>query len=760
MSIDARKLTPAVTAMDEAAATAVNAMKAIRKHWPMLVACIVVATGGALVYSKSLPRVYESQVMIELDPSATRPLGDKMDTVMPLGPGEFIENREYYETQYKIITSSKVLEAAARDVGLANEYTFFGLKAPPATPLTVTQAGATLRTHVTVEPVRNSRLVLIKVDDTVPARAKKIADAVGNAYMALNLEKAISATSDSVVWLNGQVDSVKKDLEINENALHEFKQQNDLPSTSLNESSNMIRQEMLDLDTALTRTRTRKQELLARHAELSKVASDSADILPASELLSSEFLQRMRSEYQEALRARSSLLAEGKGPNHPLVKAADGKVNEAKAALLAEVKNIQGAVERDLAVVNREEAGEAGLYEAAHRRAVDLNMKEIEYHRLDRSRDQNEKLYAMLLEHMKEADLARMMKVNNIHLVEAAIVPGMPIFPRTGYNMFLGGVLGLFLGLGLVWLRESLDSSLKTPEDVERVLGITFLGLLPAIEDGTKSPMYYTQKRKRLARRMALDPNGRPELIVHDRPVSGIAEAARSIRTNLMFTNPDRPYRKLLVTSAAPSEGKTTIACSIAIALAQSGQRTCIIDCDLRRPRLHRIFDRTGDQGVTNVLVGEATLEEVARPTVVENLFSIPAGPIPPNPADLLHSDRFKKFLEDAGKTFDRVVIDSPPLIAVTDSAIISTLVDGTMLVLRAFRTTRAVSRQGLRTLADVDAPVVGAVLNAVDLTRHEYAYFQYYYYKKEGYAPLPTSKGDGGDDASNEGQGPQDFAG
>lgn len=717
--------------VEETSTSFFSILRMVRKHWPIILASVLVAAGVSLVYSKSLARVYQAQAMLELDPSVQRPLGDKSDAVMQLGSGEFFDSHEYYETQYKIITSTKVLVAVARNTGLPNDFDFFGLKSAPAKTPTPEDAALALRGRVSVEPVRNSRLLLIKVDDTNPKRAARLCDAIASAFIDQNLEKAISSTSESVAWLGGQVDNVKKDLEINENALHSFKEKNDLPSTSINEASNMLRQEMQDLNSALTRTRMRKQELLARHGELSKVTPDSADVLPASELLSSGYLQALRKDYVDAVRLRKTLIAEGKGDSHPTVKAADQKMIENKSALIAEVRNIQGAVERDLAVVEREEAGEAGLYETAHKRAVDLNMKEIEYHRIDRSRDQNEKLYAMLLEHMKDADLARMMRVNNIRLIEAAAIPSAPIRPRTSVNVTGGIGVGLLIGLLLMWLRDTLDSSLKTPEDVEKVLGVTFLGLLPQIEENEE--LRRGKRRRRVAPQGGED--GPPELIVHDRPHSGIAEAARSIRTNLMFTNPDHPYKKLLVTSAAPSEGKTTVACSIAIALAQSGQRVCIIDCDLRRPRLHKIFGTAGQSGVTNVLVGDAEIEEVARPTVVENLWCISSGPTPPNPADLLHSERFKKFLDRAAGMFDRIVIDSPPLVAVTDSAIISTLVDGTVIVLRAFQTTRALGRQGMRTLSDVDAPVIGAVLNAVDLSKHEYSHYQqYYYYKREAY--------------------------
>jgi capsular exopolysaccharide synthesis family protein len=670
---------------------------------------------------------------LEISPHAPQPLGDSTSPALDIGAGFFWDNHAYYETQYKIIASDRVLAAVARDLGLANDPEFTHAK-PGGRPPTVDDATAILRGEVTVEPVKYSQLVWIMVESTNSAQARRLCDAVANAYIDENLRTALSATSDAVVWLGGQLDHVRGDLEKDENALYEFKQKNDLPSTSINEASNMLRVEMQELDTALTHTRTKKQELAARYGELSKVSDQNPDEVSASELLASSFLQTLRTQYQEAAKERLSLLAEGKGENHPSVKRIDERVAETRTALLSEVRNVKGAVERDLAIVTREEAGDAALFEATRRRAVELNMKEIEYHRLDRARDQNEKLFGMLLERMKSADLARMMKVNNVRVVDRATESTAPIRPRTSVNLTVGLFLGLFLGIALAWGREQLDSSLKTPGELETELGVTFLGLLPEMDGADRDRGGH--RRSRGGRRLDPRPAESVELVVHNRPLSGIAEAARSIRTNLLFMNPDRPYRTLLVSSAAPSEGKTTVACSIAIALAQGGQRVCIVDGDLRRPRLHRIFNRAGDRGLTNVLVGDATIDEVAHPTVVENLWSIPAGAIPPNPADVLHSERFNRVIEDLATRFDRVIIDSAPLVAVTDSAIISTRVDGTVFVVRAFKTSKHLSAQGLRALRDVDSRVVGAVLNAVNLNRQEYSYYyHYYYYKREGYA-------------------------
>jgi capsular exopolysaccharide synthesis family protein len=271
---------------------------------------------------------------------------------------------------------------------------------------------------------------------------------------------------------------------------------------------------------------------------------------------------------------------------------------------------------------------------------------------------------------------------------------------------------------------------------------------LPQLGDGAESGGYYSYYRKRAKKKVdevktrrrvtsAEDRELPPELVVHERPLSGIAEAARAIRTNVLFMNPDKPFKRLLVTSAVPGEGKTTVACSLAIAIAQSGQRVVLVDCDLRRPRLHRVFDRVGDAGVTNVLIGQASIDEVAKPSLVPNLWTIPAGPIPPNPGDILHSEAFKRFMVELGERFDRVIVDTPPLVAVADAAIISTVIDGAVFVTRAFKTSRSLARQGLRSLRDVEARIVGSILNAVDLTKHEYSYYkQYYYYRKEGYQP------------------------
>ncbi|KAK4045057.1 hypothetical protein OUZ56_032465 [Daphnia magna] len=679
---------------------------ALKKSWPLVLALTLLGGGGSMLYSKTLSRVYEASATVEFDPDVIRPMGEKGDQSRFFGA--FVDIREYYETQYLLISSDRVLSQVVRDLSLTTDANFAGKGA--VLPLSMEDAVAALRGRLRVDPTRGSRLVTIHVEDGNPAQARKLCDAVARGYVAQNLDKQVSATSDAVVWLSSQLEHFKGNSR----------------RTRTNSTSSHY-------DEALSRTRVKRQELSARYTELAKVNDGNPDQLPASELLSNAFLAQLRKNYQDSVRDRREAIAEGKGDNHPSVKRIDEKISQAKKDLLEEVKNIQGALARDLAQIQRQESGESGLYEESKKRAVDLNLKELEYHRLDRNRAQNEKVYGVLIEQMKNADLARMMNINNVRLVDPPAEPKFPIRPKVATNVLVGFVVGVLVGLAVAIGREQLDNTIRTPSDVETYLGTTFLGLLPlSAEDFGGADRTAKKKRKRRQETPTVLP---PELYVHERPLSGLAEAARTVRTNLLFMNPDNPHRLILVTSAAPSEGKTTVACSLAISLAQSGKRVCIVDCDMRRPRLHRIFDRLGDAGITYVVGGEATLDEVALPTIVENLDCVPSGPIPPNPGDVLHSVKFRQFVEALGQRYDKVILDSPPIAAVADSAIISTLVDGVIFVIRAFQTTRALGKQGMRALRDVDAPVLGALLNAGDLAKEE-GYYQYYYYKREGYAP------------------------
>lgn len=730
-----RKATVAETIAQEATLTPVFAWRAIRKHWLMLVG-VTLAVGLAVAfYTLGQKKIYRASTTLQIDPTPPRPLGREVQGVVDIGSGSFWANREYYETQYKIMQSRRIAAETVQSLGLQHDGAFIANlpagRSAPASDVSVDAAATVLRSRILVEPVKDSRLVVLSVEDANPERAQRIVTALADTYVQRNIEDVLASTNSASDWLRDQTAKLKTELEASEMSLHSYKKDNQILSVSIDDQSNMLRAEMQQLNEDLTRVRSRAQAIKSRRDELAKVNASDPTQFPATELLSSALLQELRTRYVTAKSDLESELGRGKGRAHPDVLAANARVEIARTALIAEVKNIQAAVAKDLVATEREAAGLSRLFEGAKKRAMDLNLLEIEYNRLLRGKNTTEKLYSLVVERTKESDLTRMMRFNNIAVVDSALLPGGPVRPSVPFNVGIGLLGGVALGLLLAIGRELLDRSIKTPDDVEVDMGLTFLGLLPVAGGGSNYYSYGRRKR----RKRSPEPEGPAALIVHHQPSSGVAEAARAIRTNIFFMSPDTPFRRLLVTSASPSEGKTTVACSIAIAMAQAGQRVLLVDCDLRRPRLHKVFQRANDVGVSSAVLDRSVLDSASLETEVDNLSVLPCGPHVPSPAELLHSESFSRLLDELQSRYDRVVIDSPPIAPVTDAAILSTKVDGTVVVVRAFKTTRDLARQAVRALTDVGGRVVGVVLNAVDLNRREYGYYQYYYYKKDGYA-------------------------
>jgi capsular exopolysaccharide synthesis family protein len=719
-------------------ANLLRALQRLRKHWLLILAITATISSVVAFYTLGQKRIYQASATVLFDPNPPRPLGRSVDTVVDMSSGSYWNNKEYYETQYQLMRSRRVALSVVEDLGLHNDLEFIanlppGDKVRGLQPTTAEVAASILMSRLAVEPVRSSRLAVLRYQDANPERAQRIVAAMVNTYVDKNLEDVQSSTGSAVEWLNNQLDNLKGNLDSSELALHEYKLEKNILSADLEDQSNMLREQMRQFSDALTAVRIKRAELTARHAELMKIPDDDPTTLPATELLQSGLLSNLRNAYVEAKRERDALAAVGRGENHPELRAAESRVVNARSALLSEVKNVRGAVSRDLAIVRRQEAALGGLYQAAKKDAIDLNLLGIEYNRLSRTKGNNEKLYSVVMERAKEGDLTRMLQVNNIKVVDLPQRPNAPIYPRVPRNLALGFALGAFLGVGVAFLRELFDRTVKVQADIEGVLGLTFLGLMPAVgKNGKNKNAYYGRGRGR--RRTVEKATGSPELIVHESPLSGPAEAARNIRTNLQFMSPDRPLRVVVVTSAGPSEGKTTVATGLAIAIAQAGQKVILVDCDLRRPRVHRVFGKSSDRGVTTAVMDRGVLTDELLATDIPNLSVLPAGPIPPNPAELLQSDRFKQLLATLRESYDRVVIDSPPIVPVTDAAVLSTQVDGTVIVVRAFATARDLVLEAKRSIRGVGGRVIGAVLNAVDFRRSEYSGYRYEYYRKGGY--------------------------
>ncbi len=701
-----------------------------RRRLPLVLVCWVSVVAAVSFWTLAQHRIYRAESMLRLDPEPPRPLGQKVELVANSNNG-YWARKEFFETEFRVIRSYRIALRVVDSLALNADPAFLRVPAkqlPSFRPVAAEEAARVLIDRISVEPVKESSLVFVRYEDTDPKRARTILNAIVRAYLAQNLDAAASVSTTASEWLNGQLDHLKSDLEKSEIAVNDFRQKNNVLSMSLEDRHNIISSQLEQLSKDIVNLETKRAELASRSNELAKIDSKDPQQAGAAELLSSSVLSTLRGRYAEQKEKLAELLSAA-GENNPRVAGARDKLKETEFAIQKEIDNIKAAARGDLRRVDQQLGDLKKRNEEVQKVAHELQSFEIAYNQLNRTKTNNEKLYGLVLERAREIDLTRVMNFNNMRVVDEALEPRAPVRPNVPMNVALAIAAGLVLGLGVALGRELTDRSLKTPADVERVLGLTFLGVLPAIE------------AERRDRSRSASPNDKPDLIIATDPECGFAEAARAIRTNLTFLSPDRPYRKLLVTSALPEEGKTTVACSLAITLAQNGHRTLLVDTDLRRPRIHRSFGFSNDLGVSLVVTGQATLDEAIHKTTIPNLDVLTSGPVPPSPAELVQSERFRQLIDQLGDRYDRIVFDSPPVLPVTDAAILSKMFDGVVLVAKAHQTPQTAARQAARQLLEINSPLVGIILNAVDLARADYRDYHYTYYRRYKHYALPPEK-------------------
>ena len=691
----------------------------------LIVGAALVTGVVVLAWTVRQPRIYEASCSIQYDPNPPRPLGSGVEDVAdPVG--SFWMNREFFETQNRIIRSRSLAERVVRLFGLHEDPGFHGIpqdRRASWAGATVEDTALVLQSRLSVEPEERTRIVVLRVRDTDRERAARLANAVADAYIERTIEERLSSTVSALEWLGEQLDTLRQQLAASELALHDF---NSTMAVSIDDRQAIVSAQIQHFDRALTEARTSRIEMAARLSRLRALLQEPDVDSQAAALAEVETVGTLRQELRAALAEREGLVVRY-GPAHPRMVELDARIQEFRAQVGTEISAVLRAAEADLAQVQATERGLRTALDEAQAAGLELNLREIEYERLNRERENKAKLYNLVLQRSTETDLTRMLRITHVSVVDSALVPSRHVSPNLPLNAAGGLLAGLVLGIGLAFGHSRLDRRIRRPGDVEQY-GVPILGALPVLPGATLR----TGARRRGRRRPVHEAG---DTIAHTQPMSGFAENCRSIRTNLTFMGAERPLRTIVVTSSGPEEGKTTVATNLSISIAQSGRRVLIVDTDLRRPRVHLAFGVSSSRGVTSVVSGASTLEDCISPTDVPNVFVLPSGPIPPNPAELLHHRRFAEIIEHAASLYDVVVFDSPPLSVVTDAAIVAPQVDGVLFVVRAQTTTRDAVQSVTRQIRTVGAHLVGAVMNGIDAKRERYGYSAEGYYALDGRA-------------------------
>jgi len=703
-------------------------LEIVTARWRLVALVAGLAVGVALLHYLMTPKEYRATSLIQIERRVSVPLGGLENSWL-----ENWWNTEYYPTQYRLLASRGLAERVVVNLRLDQDPAFAGPDAA-GTGEAVTAAddeaaigglaGGVLG-GLEINPLRGTQLVEVSYRSRSPELAARVANGVVDAYIDWGIETRASLAGKASTFFGQQIEALKQEIADKDAQLQAYGRRTDIVSLDPEANVTLRRLEALNQDYVRA-----VSDRIAREARLREL--ESAASSAAVDLLDDELVTRQRGELSALEREYASKLENFK-PEWPAMIELNARIAQARRNL--------DAVSRD-ALARAREAARAEYQTAARRERSleaalagvkaenrELNSAAVEYSNLQIEISTKRQLLDELLRRQSETDVTSRLQAtreSNVRVVDKALVPGAPFRPSLSRDLTLGLGGGSLLGLALVFLLHYMDRTLKTREEVERRLELPVLAVVPDVEvaasAGRLEHLGYgyggagQEVARKLRRRgdsgdVATGSAPRIELLPHLRPRLAVSEAYRSLRTALLLSTATE-LRALAVTSAVPGEGKTSTAVNLAVVFAQLGRRVLLVDGDLRKPRLAEVFERTGRAGLVDFLTHAAELEAIVTPTDVPNLALVPAGPIPPNPSELLGAVRFGEFVTWARSRFDLVLIDTAPTLAVADALLIGHHVDGLVLCLRAGKVERRDAAACVDRLRRSDVRLLGAVLN------------------------------------------------
>jgi succinoglycan biosynthesis transport protein ExoP len=701
----------------------------LRKHvWLSIAFLLTVVSVVAIATFKMRP-VYVATARLEIDRESTNMLPFQGETSDDM----FLDMENYIETQSRILQSETLALQTIQILELWKNPEFASdpgdlelIKPGSTGPLKRPAILGAFLGHMSVKRIPNTHLLEVQFESFSPQLAAIMANTHLKNYIENNYRTRYESTTQASNWLAEQMNDFKNKVEKSEDARITYERQNQI--WTIDEKQDITTQKLSDLNKELTQAQA---DRMRKEADYAMVRAGDLDALAASrdstvlrDLIAKQ--ADLNQQYTEALNQF--------GPNYPKVQRLQAELKEMGKAIAHEHESVAKQVEVEYDGARKRESLLDQALSQQKAAANQVAEKLVQYNILKREAETNKQLYDGLLQKLKEAGISAGLRSSNIRVMDPALIPPYPSRPQKTRNITLAFIVGLIGGLGLGFFREYLDNTVKTPDDVEFLSRLPSLAVVPALIS-----MNGHNRQQRLLK--GAQDNGdatRVELVSHERPQSQIAEAFRALRTSLLLSRAGQPPQIILVTSALPKEGKTTAAVNLAVTLAQLGDRTLLVDADLRKPGIAKLLDMVDKKrlGLSSYLAGVSSLEQITyRHPLIPDLAVVPSGPIPPNPADLLSSQRLLDAISQVRHEYKFVVIDSPPIMAATDAVILSTWADGVLLVVRSGETPKGAFSRARDLLGGVKCRLLGVVLNAVDTSSPDYYYsYKYYPYHYGGY--------------------------
>ncbi|GAB4332090.1 MAG: polysaccharide biosynthesis tyrosine autokinase [Calditrichia bacterium] len=715
-------------------------------RWIILVSFIVVMI-ATVIYTFTTPKVYEAsgKIIVESQGTMERALFNM----------NFYGNQTtLISNQVEVLKSRQLAEEVVRTLETVPYRDSLQIFQPDADGVYMDfrKQVEWIMGNLEVTPKRDTDVIEVKFSAGSPFEAYRICNVIMDSYRNLNRDFNLSELKELRQFLEKQLEKKGEELRKSEEALKKYREEQKLVAlddatreliTRMAESQAQLENAVVELDALLEQKKSLESQLENRKKSLSADVAISATPLlkelqenyaklvsekvtyetllsqdridPSEYKLQLQSIQNRLEAVKQRLQEEATKIAATSMIQDPLMVAQDLTVKILEAE--TQIKALRAKISALQDVVNEYD------YQLAQ-----LPSQGLELVRLTRQMEVDQNTYMLMTQKLEETRITLAGKRENVRILDYAIVPEFPVKPKKKLNLLLGIIIGLGLGIGLTFMLEYFDDSIKNPDELEKI-GFPILATIPEI-----SPQEVLKKIRTKQRDLEDLPEAEQiatRLISHFDPKSPISEAYRTFRTNIQFKHPGKDGDPIvvLVTSSAPKEGKSTTVANLAITMAQLGSKTVLVDTDLRRPVIHSIFSQRKEMGTTNYLLEKATLDDIIKPTFVDNLSIITSGSLPPNPSELLGSGKMKKLIEDLKGRFDAILFDTPPVIAVTDAAILSTLVDGVVLVIKAHQTHREAIKRSKYLLDNAHANIFGCLLNGLNVDRAYGSYYYYYYY-------------------------------